>query len=388
MEVHKCMSFVILVFSVVQILDGFDADKPTDTMLGSLECKLTASMDSVLQMVWPRSGDVDPNDKIKLELHTRNAAKTIIAENGLVNIRGSDFRAMRNTVLIAHGFREDSSTEWIPPLIDSYLKYKDVNVIVVNWSVFTLTADYYASTDGVAKCAQQVVELLSEIAHDFKNITSFGPLHLIGFSLGAQVMGNIAKRLNKYENAWNIERITGLDPADPCFQDSSTRLNASDAPFVDIIHTNGDQRFDVVFGTSIPIGHLDFYVNGGEIQPDCPNDISWYDRLIDQESGVFTAACSHTKAPRYFIQSLELVNAGEGPPLKGIKWERNDLPSALDFLYTNSCRRHCLTMGILAAIENEDSGGVYFVPAAGQKPYNVIQASDQEKIKKILTESP
>ncbi|XP_015111681.1 pancreatic triacylglycerol lipase [Diachasma alloeum] len=387
MAVQKCISFAILVFSLVQILNGLDSDQPTNTVLGGWECKLTVSMDSVFRTVWPHSGDVDPNDNIKLELHTRLSNKTIIAENGrVVKISDSDFRPNRKTVLIAHGFREDSSTEWITPLIDAYLKYKDVNVIVVNWGVFTLTVDYYASTEGVAKCAQQVVDSLEDIVYQFGNTTSLAPMHLIGFSLGAQVMANVAKRFNKKQDIWKIERITGLDPADPCFGDNAVRLNASDAPFVDIIHTNGDQRFDVVFGTAMPIGHVDFYVNRGQIQPGCPENISWYDSVVDDKSGFFTAVCSHTKAPRYFIQSLELVNAGE-PPLIGMKWKRNDLPSALDFLYNNTCRTNCLAMGILADNQNEDSSGVYFVPAASQKPYNVIQPSDMEKIEKILKES-
>lgn len=64
-------------------------------------------------------------------------------------------------------------------------------------------------------------------------------LHFIGHSLGAQISGQTAYLLNQDE-FWKVERITGLDPAKPCFiknVNSSLRLDEEDADFVDIIHT-------------------------------------------------------------------------------------------------------------------------------------------------------
>ena len=61
-----------------------------------------------------------------------------------------------------------------------------------------------------------------------------------------------------------IKRITGLDPAGPLFgHNASERLDKNDAEFVDIIHT------DKILGLDLPIGHVDFYPNGGESQPSC-----------------------------------------------------------------------------------------------------------------------
>ena len=64
--------------------------------------------------------------------------------------------------------------------------------------------------------------------------------------------------------------LSGMDPAGPSFQDysSSARLNSSDAEFVDIIHTHGKGGVKT-FGTRIPLGHVDFYPNGGGVQPGC-----------------------------------------------------------------------------------------------------------------------
>lgn len=59
----------------------------------------------------------------------------------------------------------------------------------------------------------------------------------------------------------------GLDPAFPLyvFSSPSTRLSATDAKFVDVIHTDGG-----VLGFPWPLGHADFFPNGGiPLQPGC-----------------------------------------------------------------------------------------------------------------------
>jgi len=66
----------------------------------------------------------------------------------------------------------------------------------------------------------------------------------------------------------------GLDPASPYFEltDISVRLDPSDAAFVDVIHTDGGGLHNIGFGVSQPLGHVDFYPNGGEQQPGCATD--------------------------------------------------------------------------------------------------------------------
>lgn len=99
--------------------------------------------------------------------------------------------------------------------------------------------------------------------------------HIIGFSLGAHVAGCASEMLKKKNLL--IERITGLDPASPFFKNHlirqrSKKLDISDARFVDIIHTDGSETLTDGFGILKPMGHVDFFPNGGREQPGC-NDV-------------------------------------------------------------------------------------------------------------------
>lgn len=80
--------------------------------------------------------------------------------------------------------------------------------------------------------------------------------------LGAHVTSFVANNIRPYK----LPRITGLDPAMPGFitADNENKLDKSDAKFVDVIHTNA-----FVQGQVQESGHVDFYVNGGTIQPGC-----------------------------------------------------------------------------------------------------------------------
>jgi hypothetical protein len=51
--------------------------------------------------------------------------------------------------------------------------------------------------------------------------------------------------------------------------DTDARLDTTDAEFVDIIHTNGGTLIHDQQGFLSPIGHVDFYPNGGQFQPGC-----------------------------------------------------------------------------------------------------------------------
>lgn len=95
---------------------------------------------------------------------------------------------------------------------------------------------------------------------------SLDDVHVVGHSLGAHIAGYIGKYTSR-----KLGRITGLDPAGPAYEtpylkDPADRLDSTDANFVDVIHTCAGS-----LGFLRPIGHADFYPNGGTFkQPGCP----------------------------------------------------------------------------------------------------------------------
>lgn len=129
------------------------------------------------------------------------------------------------------------------------------------------------------------------------NLTKLGfnpkKLEVIGLSLGAQTMSFIAKNY-RLLTGMNISRLTGLDPAGPCFRNlgPEDRLDESDADFVDVVHTNIDG-----WGMAAPVGHVNFYVNGGEYQP---GDVLWIPCNV---------LCSHVRSYTIWLAALQNPDA-------------------------------------------------------------------------------
>lgn len=80
----------------------------------------------------------------------------------------------------------------------------------------------------------------------------------IGHSLGAHISGYAGRTFHDITNK-TLPRITGLDPARPCFNEGErlSGLQRGDATFVDIIHSNAG-----ILGIKDPIGDVDFFPNG------------------------------------------------------------------------------------------------------------------------------
>uniref|UniRef100_A0A1B0D6F2 Lipase domain-containing protein n=1 Tax=Phlebotomus papatasi TaxID=29031 RepID=A0A1B0D6F2_PHLPP len=116
------------------------------------------------------------------------------------------------------------------------------------------------------------------------NYVSIENFHIIGHSLGAHVAGSIGRHFIEVKKK-PLPRITGLDPARPCFNEGEamTNLQRGDAKFVDIIHTNNGG-----LGKRDPIGDADFYPNGMSVlMPGCAGIV-----------------CSHLRAYEYFAESV------------------------------------------------------------------------------------
>lgn len=73
------------------------------------------------------------------------------------------------------------------------------------------------------------------------------------------------------------------------------RLDKSDADFVDVIHTSDQKILDYVgIGMFMPVGHADFYPNGGNVQPGCEMSVSQVN-----------PACSHLASHILFTDTIK-----------------------------------------------------------------------------------
>ncbi|CAG2182613.1 unnamed protein product, partial [Oppiella nova] len=175
---------------------------------------------------------------------------------------------------------------------DELLRHSDQTVALVGWSrgAHLLPVRYRQAAANTETVGVWLAGYVQQMNLSIVGIEIWG----IGHSLGAHVIG-IAGR-----NSRAFARITGLDPAGPCFEKrkDTKELRKTDAPFVDVIHTDGyfpwiDPRDWISpvnhYGTLIPLGTIDFYPNYGYKQPGA--------------IGLHIAG-SHTRAIDLFIWSI------------------------------------------------------------------------------------
>ncbi|XP_037775131.1 pancreatic lipase-related protein 2-like [Penaeus monodon] len=190
--------------------------------------------------------------------------------------------------VVSHGYLSYGTIGWIKTMTGEFLRAADQNVIVVDWGVGA-RPPYTQAVANIRMVASQLAYLIY-LFNKFADVP-LASFHLLGHSLGAHMFGHTGSYLKKTYGL-TLPRITGLDPAEPYFNDTHpvTRLDPSDADFVDIIHTDDSPilGFPLSVGMTQPIGHLDFFPNGGHNQPGCMGDVK----------------CQHRRAVTYFTESI------------------------------------------------------------------------------------
>ncbi|KAM9324598.1 pancreatic triacylglycerol lipase-like [Gastrophryne carolinensis] len=226
-----------------------------------------------------------------------------ISVGSLPSIFSSNFQPTKKTHLIIHGFTASANSAWISDMCQELYRVENGNCIAVDWSKGA-NAQYSQAANNIrvvgAEISNFIDVLLSNLSYSPANI------HLIGHSLGAHAAGEAGKRRS------GIARITGLDPAEPYFQNTPTevRLDLSDAKLVDVIHTDAGPFIpDLGFGMSQVIGHLDFFPNGGVHMPGCPLNTEVHYTEVDEiwSSGKGSKSfltCNHQKAITYYTESI------------------------------------------------------------------------------------
>jgi len=204
----------------------------------------------------------------------------------------SHFNPNASTVIFTHGYIEHGGRWYVPKLKDELLKLEDMNVIFVEWKKGAFFP-YHQAFGNARLVGRQIAYLLRVMRNDTG--VNWDKIRIVGFSLGAHVVGYAGEALRKA--GMLVPRITGLDPAAPYYENThiDVRLDPTDADLVDVWHTDGKTILIHGFGTIQRMGHIDFFPNGGFHQPGCGKldiDVVQY------------FACSHYRAVRYYIESI------------------------------------------------------------------------------------
>ncbi|XP_063241726.1 pancreatic lipase-related protein 2-like [Bacillus rossius redtenbacheri] len=225
---------------------------------------------------------VAPN--IRFFLYTRSSPEEgeEVAVDPEGNLKGNSSLDPRHpTKIVIHGYNSNKDLSYLVDIRKGYLESAPHNMLAADWSAFSNGPWYCypAAAENAGQAARCVAQLVLALAR-----SGAGDTHLVGFSVGAHVAGMTANHLGDLR----LERITGLDPAMPLFatRGPEERLDSGDALFVDVVHTNA-----LVQGMVQQCGHVDFYVNGGLLQPGCGSVLN-------------SMACSHHRAPAYFAESI------------------------------------------------------------------------------------
>ncbi|XP_063829802.1 pancreatic triacylglycerol lipase-like [Ostrinia nubilalis] len=225
-----------------------------------------------------RECEKDPHVGNLYLLYTCNNNKTaqILVMNNASSIKKSNYNPSVPSVVIVHGYITNRNSMINMVLRDAFLGRSDVNVIVLDWSRYTYSL-YTTAVRAIPFLGRGLAYFLRFLISTTGG--SLNNVHLVGFSLGAHLVGNAGRELYG-----EIARITALDPAGPLWTKNAQRINRYDAVYVEAIHTCGGSTG---LGLGLPIAQADFFPNGGVSQPGCHDPV-----------------CDHTRAWQLFAATV------------------------------------------------------------------------------------
>lgn len=209
--------------------------------------------------------------------------------------------------IITHGFLESGKAKWIERMVNLLLD-QDVagmaTCIVVDWGGGS-SPPYNQASANIRLVGAITAHMIHLIAEEYR-LKNLDHVHMIGHSLGAHLSGYTGYYLQKDFNL-KLGRISGMDPAELAFTETNpiVRLDVTDAKFVDIVHSDATPFVPKIgLGLFEPIGHLDFYPNGGFNQPGCDQT------LRKRKDGMWISSmfqffsCSHARSIEFYIESI------------------------------------------------------------------------------------
>ena len=209
-------------------------------------------------------------------------------------------------VFYFHGYTGDGVSGEALDIKEAILTHTDYEYIILidyEWPVRGI--NYHRAAANSERLGREVGHVINLMATHNK---LFPPqqVYFVAHSLGTQIAHFASQYLQKLRGTENgkVSRFTALDPAAPLTKGcKGCPVTKDDAYFVDVIHTASGYDHDYVawsymwghLSVKEPIGHVDFYPNGGGRQRNC-NAI--WKRVTDPW-------CSHGKSVTFFLKSFK-----------------------------------------------------------------------------------
>lgn len=195
-------------------------------------------------------------EDIKLQFRTAYSAREYPIENIFELAADPEFDPDKKTVIFSTGWLSTVNYAATEKLVQAFNCRGDTNFLILlrNYEIFSFLYSkymYFFSTQVLdsngylgtlyswsAQNTDTIGRYLAEGIQSLAEIIDIEKLHIIGHSLGAQIMGSAARNYSDLTDNL-LPHVTGLDPAFPCFNEGKvlTILSASDAEFVDNIIT-------------------------------------------------------------------------------------------------------------------------------------------------------
>lgn len=118
------------------------------------------------------------------------------------------FNKTKGLIVIAHGFGESGHSRWVINMTKTFLEMDDMNVIVVHWARGSAQPLYITASANTALVGRQTSRLLELLVQRYPDTILPSRIHLVGFSLGAHVVGFCGRSFTK-NTGQKIGRITG-----------------------------------------------------------------------------------------------------------------------------------------------------------------------------------
>lgn len=220
-------------------------------------------------------------DLIKFELYTptnKHTPQYITVENAHQNL--TNFNPSFPLRMIIHGWNSAPNGDSVI-IKNEFLRCKNFNVIVVDWSDCAKTVAYSDLRNNVDLIAEPMTELLEHL--DGIGYIDLSETIITGHSLGAHLAGYIGVTLGNDASAKRrLGTVVGMDPAALEFTSNTLfRMSSTDARQVLNIVTSA-------VGLQMELGSLNFFPNYGNMQPACGLNI----------------ACSHATAQLYYAEAI------------------------------------------------------------------------------------